>query len=77
MQDRFRNIVQPLVERKLKQTGLSFDEYAKQFDEKTKGLAETMLVLMVLAFSVVISILYYRQHRYFLEHVIFSFNFSP
>ena len=73
--DKFRNIVQPLVASKLKQTGLSFKEYAKQFDEKTKGQAEMLIVLMAFAFSVVMSLLYYRQRRYFLEHLIFSFNF--
>lgn len=73
--DRYQKIVRPLVASKLKETGLTFTEYAKLFDEKTKGQAESMIVIMVLAFSVVMSLLYYRQHRYFLEHLVFSFGF--
>ena len=74
MQDRFQDIIVPLVNKKVAESHVSFEVYAKAFDHKTKEQAELALVLIVLAFSVVLSLLYYRQKRYYIEHLVLSLN---
>ncbi len=74
MNDRYRNIVRPMVNNKVNELGISYAEYEKEFDKKIKEHAEMLIIVMVVLFSVLLSLLYFSQRRYFVEHLILSLN---
>ena len=68
-------VLHHMVDHKLAVTGKSYAEYEKEFDHEAIVEAKSLVIIMVPLFSMALSLLYYRQKRYFIEHLIFSLNF--
>ena len=73
--DMFRNIVRPMVLSEIHKKGISYREYEEIFDHNMKTQAKSLIIIMVPMFAFILGILYFRQKRYYVEHLTFSLYF--
>jgi len=64
-----------LVMHRLETTYRTLDIYAPVFDRAMALNAKSLIVLMVVPFALVLPILFYRNRRPFMAHVVFSLHF--
>jgi hypothetical protein len=64
-----------MVEEKLQERKISYDEYRPRFDDAIGGQAKTLVVVLVPIFALPLLILYWRERRYYVEHLVFSTHF--
>ena len=51
-----------------------FDDFSLSFYHNSHLQAKSLILVMALMLAVVIGVLYFRRHRYFSEHIIFSLH---
>lgn len=61
-----------MVESRLAGGAMSLEEYALVFDATIRGLASTLVILMVPLFAAALSVIFAITRRYFVEHLVFS-----
>jgi len=71
----FRNKISEMVDAKVKEEGISYKDYELKFNERSKGEAKTLIILMIPIYAFFISLLFMGQRRYFVEHLVFSLHF--
>ena len=64
-----------MVDAKIKEEGIDYKEYESKYNEREKGEARTLIVLMIPIFAFLISLLFLGQKRYFVEHLVFTLHF--
>ena len=74
-QQDWSTLAQSLLSRRLEVTGRSIEEYAPIFDRRVAINAKSLVVLMSLAFSPLLSVVFLRVKRPFMVHVVFSLHF--
>jgi hypothetical protein len=52
-----------------------YRRYAPAFNAATEGLAKTLVIVMVPAFAGILTLLFHRRRRHFVEHLVFGFHF--
>ncbi len=67
-------LAQSLVAERLKSTGMSLERLALLFNQAVVLNAKSLVILMVLPFSILVSLLFVRQHKPILIHVVFSLH---
>lgn len=65
-------LAQTLVARRLGQEGTTLAAYAPVFDQAIVLNAKSLIALMVLPFALLLPLVFYRRHRPFMVHVVFS-----
>lgn len=71
----YSRVVHELVEQKIARQGISHRDYEKKFNLVIAGQAKTLVIIMVPLLALVLLVLYYRKHSYFVQHLIFSLHF--
>jgi len=71
----FKKTLDEMVDAKVKKEGVSYHEYETNFNERSKGEAKTLIILMIPIYAFLISLLFLGQKRYFVEHLVFSLHF--
>jgi hypothetical protein len=71
----YSHAIRPIVDEKIKSSHTTYDKFAKSYDEASSEQAKTLVILMVPLFALVLAVLYFFQHRYFVEHLVFSLHF--
>jgi len=64
-----------MVDHKLAETGLSYEAYKEYFNHALHTQAKSLIIIMVPLFATLLSIMYMRQKRFFIEHLVFSVHF--
>ena len=64
-----------LVERELRERKMTYDEYRPRFDAAIGEQAKTLVVVMVPLFALLMQALYWRERRYYVEHLVFATHF--
>lgn len=67
--------VDALVERRLAEREISFDEYAAEYGARAQDLAKIMVIVQVPIFAMVLMMLHYRRRLFFVDHLAVSLNF--
>jgi hypothetical protein len=67
--------IRPIVDRHIQTSHTTFKKFAEKYDEISSEQAKSLVVMMVPMFAVLLAILYYRKHLYFVEHLVFSLHF--
>jgi len=75
MEGPLRNTMKSMVEAKVARQGISYKDYETKFNEREKGEARTLVVLMIPIFAFLISLLFLGQKRYFVEYLVFTLHF--
>ena len=65
---------QQLVAHRVESLHTTLDRYAPVFDEAVGVNAKSLIILMVLAFALVPPLVFYRSHRSFGTHLVFSLH---
>jgi len=63
-----------LLSERLHETGRTIEEYRPTFDRKVAVNAKSLVMLMSLAFSLLLPIVFLRERRPFIAHVVFSLH---
>jgi hypothetical protein len=71
----FSPLVQAMVDRKLAASGMTYEQFETQFDIRAETEAKSLVIILVPMVSLFVALLYLRQRRHFLEHVVFSLHF--
>ena len=71
----FRKNLDEMVDAKVKAQGINYQDYEIKFNERSKGEAKTLIILMIPIFAFMISLFFLGQKRYFVEHLVFSLHF--
>ncbi len=74
-QQDWSSLAQSLLSRRLDVTGRSLEEYAPVFDRRVAINAKSLVVLMSFAFSLLLPVVFLREKRPFMLHVVFSLHF--
>jgi hypothetical protein len=64
-----------MVEERLQERKISYDEYRSRFDNAIGGQAKTLVIVLVPIFALPLLVLYWRARRYYVEHLVFSTHF--
>lgn len=64
-----------LLARRLDATHLSLEQYAPAFDRAVALNAKSLIVLMTMPFTLLLPLMFLRERRPFMSHVVFSFHF--
>jgi hypothetical protein len=67
-------LAQSLVSKRLASTRMSLDQYAPAFDRAVMANAKSLIVLMSLAFALILPLVFLRERRAFMVHVVFSLH---
>ena len=67
-------LARSLVAGRLEKTGIPLELYAPVFDQAVVFNAKSLIVLMAVPFALLLPLLFYRAHRPFLVHVVFSLH---
>jgi hypothetical protein len=67
-------LAQTLVTHRVEELHTTLDRYAPAFDEAVGVNAKALIILMVLAFSLVPPLLFYRSQRSFGTHLVFALH---
>jgi Protein of unknown function (DUF3667) len=69
------HLAERLVADRLEATGRTFEAYAPVFDRAVAAHAKSLVILMVLPFSLLLPLLFRKQPQPFAAHVVFSLHF--
>jgi hypothetical protein len=64
-----------IVRGRLRKTGLTERQYVVAFDQKTKVLARTLVIVMAPAFAIGVALLSLKRRRPAVRHLVFSIHF--
>lgn len=64
-----------MVERRMEKRNVTFEEYAKKFDQETIDYSKALMVLNVPILSLFLVIIFVRQKRFFTDHFIYALYF--
>lgn len=64
----------PMVAKRLAEMGTTLERYAPAFDQAVVTNAKTLVILMVLAFAVVLPLVFGGRRRPFMGHVVFALH---
>ena len=67
--------VTQVVEEHLRQKNISFEEFAREYTDKSTNLSKLFIVVLVFALAFVLFVLNFSRGNYFFEHVLFAFEF--
>jgi hypothetical protein len=68
----WRALAQALVARRLRTRGTLLGTYSPVFDQANVLHAKSLIALMVIAFALLLPLVFYRRRRPFVVHVVFS-----
>jgi hypothetical protein len=71
----YRRVIQPIVDKQIRASHTTFEKFAEKYDEISSEQAKTLVIFMVPMFALILALLYYRKHCYFVEHLVFSLHF--
>ncbi len=74
-QDHHRKMARSMVDKKLKEESISFDEYSKIYKDRTSKLSSSLVIVNVPAMAFLLSLIYFRKKMYFADHFIYSLYF--
>lgn len=66
---------QALVDRRVESGSPAAEEYHQRFDETTPGYANTLVILMVPVYALLVALLYLRRRPPFVQHFVLSLHF--
>jgi hypothetical protein len=69
------NLGQQLVTSRLESTQLTLDLYAPVYDQAVLSNAKSLIILMVLCFSLLPPLLFFRSRPPYVTHIVFSLHF--
>lgn len=64
-----------LVNKRLTERGVGFDEYAEQYNSKSSSYANSLVVLQLPVFASFLSLIYFRKKYFFIDHLIYALHF--
>ncbi len=64
-----------LLSRRLEATHVQLEQYAPAFDRGVALNAKSLIVLMTMPFTLLLPLIFVRERRPFMSHVVFSFHF--
>jgi len=67
--------IKEIVENKVQTLGVSFQEYQMLFNTKSSIYAKSLIFLMIPLLAIVLSLLFRRSKKYFVEHLVFSVHY--
>lgn len=70
----WREMAERLVERRLAVSGMTLDRYEPIFDRAVVTNAKSLIVLMVVPFALLLPLVFFRDRRPFVTHVVFAFH---
>ena len=70
----WNELAQSLVARRLMKTHTPLELYAPVFDHAVVVNAKSLIVLMTIPFGLVLPLMFFRAHRPFMTHVVFSLH---
>ena len=73
--DIWGSVAQQSIPRHLEMRHTTLDLYAPIFDQAVALNAKSLIVVMVLPFALLPALLFYRRHRPFVVHMVFSLHF--
>jgi len=68
-------IAKPMVERKLADRKLSFEDYGQQYKNQSDTLAKTLLIINVPLSALFFMVWFYRRKMFFADHFVFFIHF--
>ena len=68
------SLAQRLVAQRLQTSGLTLERYAPLFDQAVVLNAKSLVILMVLPFSLLLPVLFFRPRRALATHVVFALH---
>ncbi len=68
-------LARKMVNTKIAQKNITVEEYAKIFDEKVHIYSKSLIIIMILLLALFFSLLYFRQKKFFTEHLVFATHF--
>ena len=68
------DLAQSLVASRLEATHQSLEQYAPVFDRSVVLNAKSLILVMAILFSLLLPLAFFREHRPFMAHVIFSLH---
>jgi hypothetical protein len=70
----YGHFVNAMVEKRITAEGVSFETFETRYNYVLKTQAKSLIILMVPVFSAFVALFYWRQKRYFVEHLVFSIH---
>jgi predicted RNA-binding Zn-ribbon protein involved in translation (DUF1610 family) len=67
-------LAQALLASRLQATHMSLEQYAPVFDRAVVLNAKSLIVLMTMPFALLLPLVFFREHRPFMAHVVFSLH---
>lgn len=64
-----------LVNNKLEREGVTFEEYADRYAEKSTGYSNSLIILHIPIFAFFLSLIYFRKRYFFVDHFIYALYF--
>jgi hypothetical protein len=61
-----------MVENRIEQRGITFEDYTHTFDAKTVNLSKSLMVLNVPVMAMLLSLIFFRKKRFFADHFIYA-----
>jgi len=71
----YSNITMKMVINKTQMENITYDQLGEKYNKKSPGNSRIFAILIVFLFSFVLSIFYWGKGRYYIEHLMFSFNY--
>ena len=68
----YQRITMPVAKQKARNKNLSFEILAKKYDEKSAKVSKILLLLYLPLTALLLSLLYFKQRKYFFDHFILS-----
>lgn len=69
-----KNIATHLVDRKLDREKITLEEYADTYNKKSSSYANSLIILQIPLFAILMAGLFYRNKYFFADHFIFSLH---
>ena len=64
--------VRPIAEQRISQSQLTREQFIRKYDANSAKASKVILILMVFLFSVPVSLLFYSNTRYYVDHLTFA-----
>lgn len=71
----YGGLIAPQIERKMQSTGMTFDELAEVYNQKTVGYSKLILILLVPLFGIAFWIMNFRRRPLFADHLLMGLEF--
>jgi len=71
----YSGLVRPIIDARVKQSGLSFEQFEQRFDETAKLQAKSLVIVMAPMFAAILGVVMYGSRRYYVEQLVFSLHY--